>query len=310
MEYLKEQKVNILIIVGLLLIIGFVLWPLFSDTPEEVEMAEAENVALSWLETEAPTYVFDGFEPEITSTTQADCPNCYLVEIVFKTQAAGFGDRTEEMAAQVITEREIKILVEDNQVTEAITDGLYSEVKDQMLTTEEYDQWLEEVTPTETVTEDEDEIIDESETEVIDTSDPVIPEGENGTVSLQVFFSNLAEDPEMTECDRVWPTTREISATSAIAGAALDQLLQGPTTAEKEAGLTTSINPETTVNNLQITEGVARVDFDQNLIEDVGGSCRVLAIVSQIKETLKQFSTITEVEITVDGQSAEEVLQP
>jgi spore germination protein GerM len=54
---------------------------------------------------------------------------------------------------------------------------------------------------------------------------------------------------------------------------------------------------------------VARVDFDEQLNYQVGGSCRVMAIRAQIEQTLKQFSTVDSVIISVNGQT-EGILEP
>ena len=51
------------------------------------------------------------------------------------------------------------------------------------------------------------------------------------------------------------------------------------------------------------------MDFSRELNDGVAGSCKVMAIRSQITQTLKQFSEIKGVVISVDGE-AEEVLQP
>jgi spore germination protein GerM len=50
-------------------------------------------------------------------------------------------------------------------------------------------------------------------------------------------------------------------------------------------------------------------DFNERLEYQVGGSCRVSAIRAQISETLKQFPTIKDVIILINGRK-EDVLQP
>jgi spore germination protein GerM len=54
---------------------------------------------------------------------------------------------------------------------------------------------------------------------------------------------------------------------------------------------------------------VAKVDFDERLGFQVGGSCRVSAIRAQITETLMQFSTVKSVVVSINGRT-EDVLQP
>jgi spore germination protein GerM len=60
---------------------------------------------------------------------------------------------------------------------------------------------------------------------------------------------------------------------------------------------------------LTIEDGVAKVDFNEQLEYEVSGSCRVSAIRAQITETLKQFPTVKEVIISIDGRT-EDILQP
>lgn len=125
---------------------------------------------------------------------------------------------------------------------------------------------------------------------------------------VQVFFNNSKLDPEAS-CNIVFPVKREIQKTEAIGRAALEQLLAGPTQEEKDAGYFTSINPGVKIQKLTIVDGVARVDFDEQLEFQVGGSCRVSAISAEIRETLKQFPTVKEVVISIDGRT-EDILQP
>jgi hypothetical protein len=128
-------------------------------------------------------------------------------------------------------------------------------------------------------------------------------------MAIQVFFSNDVFDPGIMECNRTYPVTRTIAKTLSVGRAALDELLKGPTSEEKADGYLTSLNDGVRINSLTITDGVAHVDFDARLEENAGGSCRVAAIRSQIANTLKQFPTVNEVIIGVEGR-VEDALQP
>lgn len=134
----------------------------------------------------------------------------------------------------------------------------------------------------------------------------VLPVGE--TQKIKVFFNNNNLDPEIF-CHKVFPTEREIPKTEAVARAALEALLKGPNEVEKSAGYFTSINPGVKIQKLTIADGTAKVDFDKTLAQAVGGSCRVSAIRAQITETIKQFPTVKEVIIAIDGR-VEDILQP
>jgi len=134
---------------------------------------------------------------------------------------------------------------------------------------------------------------------------------------VKVFFNNEKMDPEFS-CNKVFPVERVISKTPAVARAALELLLEDPTLEEQGEtffsavegrSFFTSINKEVKIQQLTIEDGIARVDFDSQLEFQVGGSCRVSAIRAQITETLKQFTTVKEVIISIDGRT-EDILQP
>ncbi len=128
------------------------------------------------------------------------------------------------------------------------------------------------------------------------------------TIKVKAYFNNDKMDPEFS-CNKVFPVEREVPKTQAVAGAALEELLKGSTDAEKEQGFFTSINPDVKIQKLSIEDEIAKVDFDEQLEFQVGGSCRVAAIRAQITETLKQFPTVKDVIISIDGRT-EDILQP
>ncbi len=129
---------------------------------------------------------------------------------------------------------------------------------------------------------------------------------------VKAFFSNSREDSEMLDCSKVYPTERRVLTAfnkEKIVKNALEELLKGPNLEEKEAGFFTSINEGTQVRSLEIENKIAKVDFDEKLEFQVGGSCRVAAIRSQIIETVRQFQGIDEVVISINGRT-EDILQP
>lgn len=128
------------------------------------------------------------------------------------------------------------------------------------------------------------------------------------TTKVKAYFNNNKMDPEVS-CNKVFSVEREIIKTEAIARAALEELLKGTTQEEEKEGFSTSINPDVKIQKLIIENGVAKVDFDEQLEFQIGGSCRVAAISAQIRETLKQFETVKSVVISIDGR-IEDILQP
>lgn len=131
---------------------------------------------------------------------------------------------------------------------------------------------------------------------------------EPATMTIKTFFNNTKLDPAFL-CDRVFPVSREIAWTEGTGRAAIEELLKGPNEQERSMNYFTNINPNVKVNNITIDNGTARIDFSEELGKNTAGSCRVTAIRSQITETLKQFSTIKNVVISINGK-VDGILQP
>ncbi|MCX6740560.1 MAG: GerMN domain-containing protein [Candidatus Parcubacteria bacterium] len=129
------------------------------------------------------------------------------------------------------------------------------------------------------------------------------------TLTLKVFFGNELKNPGAMDCSLVYPVDRIIAKTVTTAKASLEELLKGPTEDELTQKYFTSINSGVSLNKVTIKDGVAYADFNSQLEFQVGGSCRVAAIASQIRETLKQFPTVKDVAISIDGRT-EDILQP
>lgn len=127
-------------------------------------------------------------------------------------------------------------------------------------------------------------------------------------MTIKIFFGNTDLDPDIL-LNNVYPAERTIPKTQAVARAALEELLKGPTVQEKASGFFTNINPGVKIQKLSIVDGIAKVDFNSQLEFQVGGSARVGAIRAQIIQTLKQFPTIKEVIISIDSRT-EDILQP
>lgn len=125
--------------------------------------------------------------------------------------------------------------------------------------------------------------------------------------AIKIFLGKTAENN--TDCSRVFPVSRSISATSSVARAALTQLLAGPTDAEKANGYFSSIPDGVRIQKLSISNGTASADFDEVLERAVGGSCRVTSIRAQITQTLLQFPSVHRVIISIDGRT-QDILQP
>lgn len=127
-------------------------------------------------------------------------------------------------------------------------------------------------------------------------------------MTVKVYFTNNILDPEVT-CQKVFAVERQVTKTAGVARAALEELLKGASESEQVQGYSSNLNAGITINSLKIDGQTAYVDFDKQMEEGMGGSCRTAAIRAQIIETLRQFPTISEVVISVEGRT-EDILQP
>ena len=135
-----------------------------------------------------------------------------------------------------------------------------------------------------------------------------VPSKNSEPMAIKAYFGNKDLDSGIS-CGKVFPVERTVPKTKATARAAIQELLKGTLSDELDSGYFTSIGPGVKIQSLKIDNGTAYIDFNKTLEEGVGGSCRVSAIRAQITETLKQFPTVQNVVISIDGRT-EDILQP
>lgn len=127
------------------------------------------------------------------------------------------------------------------------------------------------------------------------------------TTSFKVYFLNAAKGSAQ-DCENVFSVDRTVAETSAVGRAAITELLVGPTSEERAAGYSTSLSPYVALRSLVVSDGVAKVDFNE-FVNPAGGSCAVQAVRSQIEHTLLQFPLVESVVISVNG-NVDTALQP
>lgn len=101
--------------------------------------------------------------------------------------------------------------------------------------------------------------------------------------------------------EKVAVASRSVPATRSVGAAALQALLAGPSDAEREAGLATSIPEETKLLGLSIAGGVAAVDLSSDF-ESRGGGLSLEARLAQVVYTLTQFPSVRAVRFELDGK--------
>jgi len=93
---------------------------------------------------------------------------------------------------------------------------------------------------------------------------------------------------------------REIPGTKAVATAAVNALLAGPTSAESGRSITTAVPDGSQLIGLEISGGVATVNLSKEF-ESGGGSASVLTRLGQMVYTLTQFPTVKSVVFQIEG---------
>ena len=95
---------------------------------------------------------------------------------------------------------------------------------------------------------------------------------------------------------------REVAGTTAVARAAMNAVLAGPTAAESGRQISTAIPEGSQLLGLSIKDGVATVDLSSEF-ESGGGSASVLTRLGQVVYTLTQFPSVKSVVFKIEGQT-------
>lgn len=103
--------------------------------------------------------------------------------------------------------------------------------------------------------------------------------------------------------DRLVPVERTVPRTVAVARAALQQLLAGPTPVESAgaAGLSSTVPTGSRLLDVAIADGTATVDLSGQF-ESGGGSASMFGRLAQVVYTVTQFPSVTGVTFRLDGQ--------
>lgn len=106
-----------------------------SPGPGGMSEREGKHVARGFVKS-SPTYSFDGHDlkyKEILDSDTAKCESCYTYVFKFKSRHPGYGNRSGEMLAQVITPHEARVTVESGEVISANLDGKWNMIDQEHL---------------------------------------------------------------------------------------------------------------------------------------------------------------------------------
>ncbi|MGW4213567.1 Gmad2 immunoglobulin-like domain-containing protein [Lentzea sp. NPDC004789] len=125
-----------------------------------------------------------------------------------------------------------------------------------------------------------------------------------GTTNLLVYFHRgTPGDP-----GKVVAVPRSVPKTAAVATAALNELLPGPTAAERADGYWSMFVPGTahSLKSVRVADGVAHVDFHdfRNVIPNASSSFGSAALLAELDTTLRQFLTVKSTVYSFDGDVA------
>ncbi|MGM0629288.1 MAG: GerMN domain-containing protein, partial [Patescibacteria group bacterium] len=126
------RNILIILLIGVIVVILGLMITNDGDNGAEYSVDEAREIAKNWMENESPTYTFDGSDLEIEEERGLN-ESAFEFTFNFQSASAGFGDREEEMTAQVITPHTTVVTVEEGEVVSAVTDDVYSELEDEMI---------------------------------------------------------------------------------------------------------------------------------------------------------------------------------
>lgn len=105
----------------------------------------------------------------------------------------------------------------------------------------------------------------------------------------------------LTRGEDVAAVARQVPFSGDTPTAAVTSLLEGPSATEEGAGLGTAIPDGTTLNGIDVEDGVATVDLSTEF-DDGGGSAGMFMRLAQIVHTVTQTANVTGVQFELDGE--------
>jgi spore germination protein GerM len=102
----------------------------------------------------------------------------------------------------------------------------------------------------------------------------------------------------------LFSTSRTAEKSPEVGQIALAALLEGPSPAEAEAGVSSAIPEGTSLLSVSIEDGIATVDLSPEF-ESGGGSLSTMLRLAQVVFTVTQFPTVEGVQLELDGEPVE-----
>ncbi|MDD5093552.1 MAG: serpin family protein [Dehalococcoidia bacterium] len=105
------------------------------NSPTAATQKESQNIAEQFVKN-SPTFAFDGILEalKLTDTLTLRCPSCWTFVFEFDSRHAGYGNRTGQILAQVITLHTATITVVQGEVTQANLDEKWDMIEQKEIT--------------------------------------------------------------------------------------------------------------------------------------------------------------------------------
>jgi hypothetical protein len=144
--------------------------------------------------------------------------------------------------------------------------------------------------------------LDDPDRVAIDIGPAAPPAGTE--TAARVFFTPT---PVEQDCGAVRAVSRTVAGPGVLREA-MNQLLAGPTAAERAAGLTSWFSPATagTLNAVTVSNRTARIDFDDfsGIIPNASTACGSATLLAQLNATATQFPTVDRAVYSFNGDVA------
>ena len=127
-----------------------------------------------------------------------------------------------------------------------------------------------------------------------------------GQRTIKVYFHNEKQNPNQTDCNKVFPVTRTIPDTFGVAKAALEELFKGTTKEEEEKDFLGFPPAETKgiLKSVNVKNDAAYVNFTEKVYEQLGTATTSCGggFFAMVEKTLMQFQNIKKVFYAIEGK--------
>lgn len=128
------------------------------------------------------------------------------------------------------------------------------------------------------------------------------------TVKFNVTPVRLKLHFPASDCTRFIAVERAMPKSVSLARLILEALIDGPDEEERKRGASPAFPHGSAVRSVNLRNGILTVDFNERL-QNVGGSCAVLAIRESVTRSLRELPAVKKVVITAGGRE-DLALQP